>query len=223
MSSLTSLFNYAVGRKIVMALTGLFLCIFLLEHLYTNLLLYISDKEFIEASHTMVHNLLIRAVEMFLFAAILIHIYQALNLTIKNSSARPVKYTVPQSSENSSWFSRNMGFTGSIILFFIVIHLYNFFLPYRILHSIGGIGQDTVAAEVKEAFQNPYYAGLYFVAVLFLGFHLSHAFQSAFQTLGLNNKQYAPVIKLIGTLFALLITVGFASFPIIYYFHLFGK
>lgn len=205
-----------------MALTGLFLIAFLVEHLYGNILLYYNDngKAFIEYSHDMVHNLLIRIVEVILFVAIVIHIIQALMLTIKNSTARPVKYEVSRTDKTSSWFSKNMGLTGSIILFFLVVHLNTFFVSYRIT---GLAENENIALKVKEAFTSPWYSGLYVAAVLFLGFHLNHGFQSAFQSLGFNDKKYASLLKKAGTAFAIIITLGFISFPILFYFGIAGK
>jgi len=205
-----------------MASTGLFLCVFLIEHIYGNVLLYANDggAAFNEYSHSACHNLIIRIIEIFLFAAIIIHVWQALVITRDNAKARPINYAVPTSHAGSSWFSRNMGITGSIVLFFIVIHLYNFFLPYRITSMEDNV---TLAMMVKAAFQNPLYAGLYVIGVTFLFFHLSHGFRSAFHTLGLNNKKYTPVWKAIGTGFAWLMWLGFISFPILFYFGIAGN
>ncbi|HEY4798626.1 MAG TPA: succinate dehydrogenase cytochrome b subunit [Bacteroidia bacterium] len=218
--------NSSLGRKTVMAATGLFLCVFLIEHLYGNLLLYFSDQgaAFVEYSHDAVRNLIIRSVEVVLFAAILLHVAQAIYLTRQNASARPVKYASYKVNETSNWFSRNMGLTGSLIFFFIVVHLWQFFLPYRISDTIGGQGQTNIAQAVKEAFQHGWYVLLYVVAVGFLSFHLNHGFQSAFNTLGLNNKTYTKLLSLIGSFFAFVVVgVGFASFPILFYFGIAGK
>ncbi|MGP8216026.1 MAG: succinate dehydrogenase cytochrome b subunit [Bacteroidia bacterium] len=212
----------SIGKKVVMAATGLFLCVFLIEHLYGNVLLFFNDRgvAFNEYSHSAVHNILIRIVEVFLFAAIIMHVIQALIITLDNRKARPVKYAVPTSSEGSSWFSRNMGITGSIVLFFIIVHLYNFFLPYRLKDLPEGF---SLAHIVKDAFSNPYYAAFYFIGVTFLFFHLIHAFRSAFHTLGLNNKKYSPILQTIGTAFALIMWIGFASQPVLFYFGIAGS
>ncbi len=217
MNQLARTFNSSVGKKLIKALTGLFLCAFLLEHLYGNLLLYKDDggEAFNEYSHTLVHSVLIRIVEIFLFGAIIFHIIQAIVLTRQNNSARPVKYDVQKSSETSNWFSRNMGITGSVILFFLVIHLKNFFVSYRITGEV-----TDVAAHVKESFDQGWYSAVYIIAIAFLAFHLNHGFQSAFQTLGLNDKRYSSLLKQIGTGFAILIFIGFSSFPVIFYFNL---
>ena len=217
MPAITQIFKASVSRKYTMAATGLFLSMFLVEHLYGNILLY-ADSDgaaFVEYSHSMVHNILIRIVEVFLFGAIVLHVIQALMLTIQNRKARSVGYAVNKASETSTWYSRNMGLTGSFILFFLVVHLYSFFVPYRITGLAAG---ENVATIVKKAFESAPYAALYVVATVLLGFHLNHGFQSAFQTLGFNNKNYAATLKIIGTGFSILITLGFASFPIVYYF-----
>jgi succinate dehydrogenase / fumarate reductase cytochrome b subunit len=212
----------SIGKKVTMAATGLFLCVFLIEHIYGNVLLYFNDggAAFNEYSHSAVRNILIRIIEIFLFAAIILHVLQAIMITRENNMARPVKYAVATSTAGSSWFSRNMGITGSVIFFFIVVHLYQFFLPYRITHEMGG---RNLAQMVKDAFQNPYYAGIYLVGVTFLFFHLNHAVRSSFHTLGLNDKKYTPLWKMAGSAFAWIMWLGFASFPILFYFGIAGK
>jgi len=212
-------FYTSVGRKLVMALTGLFLFLFLLEHLYGNLLLYKIDEghSFNDYSEFMAGNIIIRAIEYLLFAGFIIHIIDALYLTYSNRKARPVGYAVNHQAHNSSWFSRNMGFTGSIILIFLVIHLRKFFIPHRF-----GIPENSMAYDVAAAFQSNWYAALYVVSMVLLGAHLNHGFQSSLQTLGMNNLKYRNGIKATGSVISLIIMIGFASFPIIFYFDLFG-
>lgn len=206
-----------------MAATGLFLCAFLVEHLYGNLLLYCNDggEAFVEYSHDAVHSILIRTIEVFLFIAIVLHVVQAIALTKQNSDARPVKYAVYKVGETSNWFSRNMGITGSVILFFLVVHLKHFFVPYRITGLEEG---ENISHEVKEAFENGWYVLLYVVSTLILAFHLNHGFQSAFRSLGLNNKKYEQLLSLSGSIFAYVIVfLGFASIPVLFYFGIAGS
>jgi succinate dehydrogenase / fumarate reductase cytochrome b subunit len=209
----------SIGKKTVMALTGLFLILFLLEHLYGNVLLYFGDggKAFNEYSHDAVRNILIRIIEVVLFLAIPIHVAQAIILTRDNNKARSIKYAVNGVGHTSSWTSRNMGFTGSIVFFFIVVHLYNFFVPYRLTGTVGHEGQLSVAESVARALENPLYAALYLISVIFLALHLSHALASAFQTLGLSNKKYGTIWQKVSVGFAFLMAVGFGSFPILFY------
>jgi succinate dehydrogenase / fumarate reductase cytochrome b subunit len=221
MNTLKLYLTSSIGKKVTMAATGLFLCVFLIEHLYGNVLLYFNDGgvAFNEYSHDAVRNILIRIIEIFLFAAIILHVASAIMITSENNKARPVKYAVSTSTEGSSWFSRNMGITGSIVFFFIVMHLYNFFLPYRITELPQGV---TLAMAVKQLFQSPLYVGLYSVSVTFLFFHLNHGFRSAFHTLGLNNKKYTPFWKATGSGFAAIMWIGFISFPILFFFGIAG-
>ena len=217
--------NSSLGRKTVMAATGLFLCLFLVEHLYGNLLLFASDEgqAFVEYSHDAVHSILIRIVEVFLFAAIILHVVQAIAVTKQNNAARPVKYSMYKVAETSNWFSRNMGLTGSLIFFFIVVHLWHFFVPYRITGTVGGEDQLNVAQAVKVAFENGWYVLLYVVSVLVLSFHLNHGFQSAFKSLGLSNKKYATTLSVMGSVFSFgIVFIGFASIPVLFYFGLAG-
>lgn len=213
------MFYSTVGRKLVMALTGLFLCTFLIEHLYGNLLLYKLDAglAFNEYSAWMAGNIIIRTVEFGLFAGFLIHILDGLYLTLQNRRARPVRYAVSQQTGNSTWFSRNMGLTGSVILVFLVIHLKSFFFPHRVMHA-----ENSMAYDVALAFQSNWYAALYIIAMVILGAHLNHGFQSAFQTVGANNKNYQKALRTAGSIFSLIIMIGFASFPIMFYFDMFG-
>lgn len=224
--TITQFINSSLGRKTVMATTGLFLCLFLVEHLYANLLLFFCDggEAFVKYSHDAVRSIIIRTIEFVLFGAIIMHVVQAVSLTRQNASARPVKYAQYKVNETSSWFSRNMGITGSLILFFIVVHLWQFFLPYRITGTVGGEGQMNIAQAVKEAFHNGWYVLLYVASSLFLAFHLSHGFQSAFKSLGLNSKKHEDLLVLIGNFFAYgLVFIGFSSFPILFYFGIAGN
>ena len=213
------MFYTSVGRKLVMALTGIFLLLFLFEHLYGNLLLYKIDqgRAFNEYGEFLVSNIVIRTIEYALFAGFIIHIIDGLILTYQNRKARPIRYALNHKSQNSSWFSRNMGFTGSIIFIFLVIHLKTFFIPSRFMEH-----ETSLAYDVAAAFQSEIYAAFYIIAMVLLGAHLNHGFQSSMKTLGLSNKKYSPGLSATGTAIALLFMIGFASFPIFFYFDLFG-
>ncbi len=205
---------YSLTRKVVMAITGLFLIIFLVEHLAGNFLLLKPDggEAFNAYSKFMTSNPLIRIMEVVLFAGFIFHIVDGLILTIKNRQSRPIKYRVQKPSPDSSWVSRNMGLTGAVIFVYLVIHLRSFFVEHRILHNDAPMDEL-----VKNAFENPLYSAFYVVAMVILGLHLSHGFSSAFQTLGLRHKSYFNVINIIGKAYAILIPAGFASIPIYFY------
>lgn len=214
MSWLSKALNSSIGRKIVMALTGLFLCSFLVVHLSGNLLLFKDDggEAFNAYSRFMGTNGLIKITEVLLFAGFIIHIYQAIFLYFQNKKARPDDYAVNARNRNSSFLSRFMIWSGSIVFVFLVLHLNTFFVQHKI------IGTDEPMFEsVRLAFADPIYSAFYLVAMALLAFHLIHGFQSAFQTLGLNNKKYTPTIKAFGWIFSVVVSLGFASMPIYFF------
>jgi succinate dehydrogenase / fumarate reductase, cytochrome b subunit len=224
MSWFTKTFSSTIGRKLVMSITGLFLCSFLVVHLIGNLQLFNDDggKAFNIYSQFMGHNMLIRAMEIVLLAGFVFHIWDAVALTRRNKSARSVKYAVNRPEENSNWSSRNMGLLGTVILVFLLIHLYSFFLPTKTgaLEKVVIDGEmvDDLYAHVVLAFKNPVYVLLYVISMVALAYHLIHGFQSAFQTLGLNHKKYTPAIRSFGYIFSILVCVGFAIMPVYFFF-----
>ncbi len=213
MKSLMSAFSYSVGRKVVMALTGLFLIVFLVEHLIGNFLLLKADggAAFNEYSASMVHNLLIRVVEVLLFASIIIHVVDGVQLTLSARRKRRRRYAVRSGS--GSWAARNMIVTGAVVLVFLVVHLYTFFVPYRIVGT-----ERTLYDLVVAAFASPAYTAFYVVAFVFLGFHLKHAFVSSFQTLGLRHPKYDGLIEWAGRLYAVLVPLGYVVIAAAMYF-----
>jgi len=203
----------SLGKKFVMASTGLFISLFLIEHLVGNLLLLIGDegKVYEQFTEIMASNLNIpvRIIEVGLFLFFIYHIINGVRLWWTNRSAREVKYAVNNPSDNSSFFSRFMVYSGTIIFIFLVIHLRTFFFPYR----FGNPG-NTMYEGITDAFSSPWYSGFYLLALILLSFHLIHGVQSAFQTLGLNHNKYTPLIKKLGIIFSILICAGFALIPI---------
>jgi succinate dehydrogenase / fumarate reductase cytochrome b subunit len=224
MSWFTKTFSSTIGRKVVMSITGLFLCSFLVVHLIGNLQLFKNDggNAFNIYSHFMGTNPVIRTMEFVLLAGFVFHIWDAIALTRRNKAARPVGYAHNRPSENSNWSSRNMGLLGTVILVFLIIHLYNFFIPTKTGElgpvMIEGMEYENLYVKVVEAFQNPLYVGLYVISMIALAFHLIHGFQSAFQTLGINHKKYTPAIKTIGYGFSVLVCLGFAAMPLYFFF-----
>ena len=208
----------SLGRKLVMSLTGLFLCSFLVVHLIGNLQLLSSDAEltFNAYAKFMTSFPLVKFLSYGLYLGFIIHIVDGLMLTMKNKEARPVGYKVMRGDATSSWASRNMGFLGSIIFFFLVIHLYNFWFQMHFGEiPTDSAGNKNLYLVVQEAFGNVAYVALYVVAQFALAYHLLHGFQSAFQTLGLNHKKYTPTIRFIGVAFSLIIPAAYAAIPLI--------
>ena len=208
-------FYSTIGKKLIMSLTGLFLCSFLLVHLTGNFQLFKDDggEAFNHYSEFMSTNILIRILEIGLFLGFALHITEALWLYFLNKKARPVTYAKNQASENSTLTSRTMIWSGSIVLVFLVVHLKSFFIDHRIIGS-----ELTMYQGVVQTFQEPLYSWFYVLAMVLLGFHLNHGFQSAFQTLGLNHKKYTPLIKTVGLLFSVLIPLGYATMPLYFLF-----
>jgi succinate dehydrogenase / fumarate reductase cytochrome b subunit len=216
MSWFTNALSGTIGRKVIMALSGIFLIFFLLEHFLSNLLLLTNDpNDFNGYAEFMKSNIFIKAAEYILFAGFIIHIVYAAILTYKNKKARPIGYAVNNPGENSTWFSRNMGLTGSIILIFLLVHLNSFFFPHKLPNPISGEAHTDLYTDAYQKFHNVPYTMFYVFAMLLLSFHLRHGFQSSFQTLGARHPKYTPFIKGLGTGFAILIPLGFALIPLI--------
>ena len=221
MSWITKTFSSSIGRKIVMSLTGLFLCTFLVVHLVGNLQLFKHDDgaAFNTYSHFMGTNPVIRTIEWGLLG-FGFHIYEALILTRRNQGARPQKYVVSHPEQNSDWTTRNMGLLGTIILIFLLVHLYNFFWRARFGSLDPDINNnDDLYTLVVSSFKQWWYVALYVAGQVALGYHLWHGFRSGFQTLGLNHRKYTPIIKGFGYAFSVVVSAGFAAMPL--YFFLF--
>ncbi len=207
MAGLTS---STIGRKYAMALSAMFLLIFLILHLVTNFLSVISADAFNEASHFMGKNPLVQfLMQPVLLFAVLFHFIMGFVLEIKNNKARPVKYAVNGSSANSSWMSRNMIISGAFILVFLAIHLLDFWVPTISKNYLGAPSHGTEFDHLKSQFSELWRVIAYIVAFILLGLHLAHGFQSSFQSIGARHPQYTPVIKTLGNWYSVLIPAGF--------------
>ncbi len=211
MNKISSYATSSVGRKIFMGLTGFFLCSFLVVHLYLNLFLLKGDRgsTFDTYADFMATYPLIRPLEIILFAGFLFHAFIGGWLWLANRFARPVRYAVNRPSENSTLGSRIAFWTGAFVFLFLVIHVNTFFVRSRFFDD-----RMTMYERVYEAFQSPLYVTFYLVALAFLGYHLKHGVQSAFQTLGLRHRRYETLINATAVLFWLLIPAAFAVLPL---------
>lgn len=211
----------SISHKYIMAAAGAFLMLFLVSHLATNLLLIKPDggESFNKAVAFLLTNPVIKIVEYVLFAGFIIHIILGVVLELHNRRSRPVGYYVSPRSE-TSYFSRFMIHSGVIIFIFLLLHLYHFFfVKLGLVPLYGGAVDGTdFYPMVAHTFKVPWVVIVYVVSFLFLGFHLKHAFQSAFQSFGLNHDKYMPAIKVVGTLYAIVIALGFAIIPLYFYF-----
>lgn len=223
---LSGIFSTSVGKKIAMGITGLFLISFLLVHCAINATIFLNDggNLFNEAAHFMGTNIVIRIMEIVLFAGIIWHIVQALILTLDSRKANSVRYAKFDGKANSKWYSRWMGLLGTLILMFLILHLLDFWVQTRFTGlgippvMIDGKEYENIYGKMLEVFSIGWVVVVYILGMISLAYHLMHGFQSAFQSLGLNNRKYTPAIKLTGTIFALLIPIIFALMPIAIYF-----
>ncbi len=224
MNWILNFFKSSIGRKLLMSLTGLFLILFLVVHLAGNLQLLKDDggESFNVYARFMTTNPLITFIAYGNYFFIILHIIVGFLLAFYNRGAKGQKYAV-SSSLKTSWSSKNMALLGTLILAFLLLHMGDFWLKMK-LGQLDMISYAGVEGEMKDlysrvsiAFKNPLIVIAYLVGLLVLSFHLSHGFQSAFQTLGINNKNYTPTIKKIGTAYAILIPLGYAIIPIYYY------
>lgn len=211
----------SIGKKVIMGLTGLFLIAFLVVHCFINALIFFNDGglTFNIGAAFMAHNWLIRAGEIVLFFGLIVHIVQALILTLENKKARSVGYAKIDGKANSSWYSRSMGLLGTLLLIFLIIHLVHFWVKSRFTGLPGedANGNENLYAVMQETFKISWVIVLYTLSMISLAYHLLHGFQSSFQTLGLNHKLYTPIIKKTGIAFSILIPFIFALMPILMY------
>ena len=207
-----------------MSLTGLFLISFITIHLTLNLFLIFDDSGlmFNHAAHFMATNPMIKIMEPLLALGFIIHIVWAGWITLDNIRARPQGYA---SGDNLlKWWapSKNMFILGSMILVFLVLHLFNFWVKMKftgdplLSKATGEAGEmDNAYALVSNLFINfPLYDLIYIIGGILVGLHMSHGFWSAFQTIGLNNAQWTSRLKFLANLLGILFAVGFSAIPI---------
>lgn len=216
----------SITKKVTTAIAGLFLIIFLMVHLGINLfILPITENHqemFTAAAHFMGTNWVVKVFEIVLMGAILLHVILGFILQFQNWAARGQQYKV-RSKSTTSFMSRYIIYTGIMILLFLAIHFYNFYFIKLGLVSAPELANIAHPQEehfyelAVYLFTNEIgYSILYMVAFIFLGIHLNHAFQSAFQTLGLNHKKYTPAIKNIGKIYSIVIPIGYIIIPLYY-------
>jgi succinate dehydrogenase / fumarate reductase cytochrome b subunit len=216
-------FSSSIGKKFIMSLTGIFLITFLVIHVGVNACIWANDggQMFNLASHFMGTTVVIRILEVGLFAGLILHIVQGLVLEVQNRSRRKKGYAVSLGNKGSKWYSRSMGLLGTLLLFFLVIHLSHFWVPSRFtdLPTIDISGKEVANqyAEILRVFQNPVVDIIYVLGCLSLMYHLLHGFQSAFRTLGVPNGKYMALIRGVGFGFAVIVSLAFAMMPISVY------
>jgi succinate dehydrogenase / fumarate reductase cytochrome b subunit len=210
----------SIARKILMALSGLFLLVFLLQHFLINFLSVVSADTFNSISHFMGYNPLIQFVmQPILIFGVVFHLIMGILLEMQNRGARSVKYAVNGAGANSSWMSRNMIITGLTVMLFLGLHMYDFWAPEMIYKYIEPMPEDPTRyfIELQHKFVDPIRVAIYCVSFVFLALHLLHGFQSAFQSVGFRHNRYTPTIKKLGTIYAIVIPLGFIVVALFHY------
>ncbi len=228
-------FTSSVGKKLVMGFTGIFLVLFLIVHVGLNACIWAAAYDpndqgemFNKAAHFMGSNVLPRILEIGLFAGFFLHIFQGYLLTLENRKKRSVGYAVAY-ADGSKWYSRSMAILGTLLLMFLVMHIYHFWTPSR-LGGIGsvqalaeveynGVMHHNLYAEMRNVFVgNTLIVALYVLACGSLAYHLLHGFQSAFKTIGIHNKKISGLINSVGVGFSIIVPLLFALMPLSFYF-----
>ena len=211
----------SIGKKVFMGLTGFFLITFLVVHASINGCIWFNDggKTFLYYAHFMGTNFLVHIAEVGLFAGLILHIVDGLMLWKQNRDARPVKYSYSVAPEKSKWYSRSMGLLGTLILFFLIVHLRSFWGPNR-LSQISTGEELNLFQLMQEHFSSLPFVLFYVASCFSLFWHLLHGFKSAFQSLGINNLKYNRAIEIAGVTFSVVISIVFALMPVSFYFHL---
>jgi succinate dehydrogenase / fumarate reductase cytochrome b subunit len=233
-------FTSSIGKKIVMALTGIFLILFLIVHVGINAMVFAdlnlplwpfdsneNGAIFNKAAHYMGSTVLIRILEIGLFAGFFLHIIQGLVLEFDNRKKRGSEnYAVSIGNKGSKWYSRSMGLLGTLLLIFLIIHWYHFWLPGReIMHhealtpvTYDGIEMHNMYALMEYTFKSPLVVLIYVLACVSLAYHLLHGFQSAFRTIGVSNNKWMGLVNSIGIGYSIIVPLLFALMPIAMHF-----
>lgn len=207
----------SIGKKQIVATTGLMLILFLVGHLAGNLFFYLGPEAFNAYAEKLAHMRPgLYLVEFGLFVIFLIHILLTASIVIENRTARKTQYASSKTKVPRSLSTKIMPFTGSILLIFVIIHLFDFTFanksgPLSVLadgHDYGLYGV------VYNTFRNPVHSAFYIVAMMCLGFHLFHGIQSFVQTFGFYHPRYTPMLKTMGHIAALAVAFGFSSIPV---------
>jgi succinate dehydrogenase / fumarate reductase cytochrome b subunit len=209
----------SIGRKVSMAISGLFLVIFLTQHFTINITSVYSEKTFNQISHFMGNNALVQFIlQPILIIGVLFHFVMGFILEIKNRKSRVVAYAIFSGNSNSNWISRNMIYSGIVILSFLGLHFYDFWFPemnYKYLELLP-LDSERYYEDMVHKFKSPVRVSIYSISFIFLALHLYHGFASSFQTVGFNNK-YSVAIKFFTKSFAIFIPLGFVFIAVFHY------
>lgn len=210
MSLVARMLGVSIGKKYIMGITGIALNLYIIAHLSGNFLLLSGAGEF-NAYADFLHNIPgFLYIELGLALVFIVHSFLAVKLSIENKRARPQSYAVKKSAGVATPGGSTMKYTGPYILLFVIVHVANF--RFRWFPSIS---EEASIYDVTYAlFQEPAYVVFYVVSTLIVGLHVSHGFQSSFQSLGLNSSHYMPALRSISVVFGVAVGIGYAVLPI---------
>lgn len=211
----------SIARKVAMALSGLFLVIFLAQHFIINFTSVIDPETFNNLSHFMGHNFFVQFLaQPLLIFGVIFHFVMGLILEIRNRGARSIKYESFKGNKNSTWASRNMIISGAVILAFLGLHFYDFWFP-EIVHKYvesNPLDATRYYPDLVQKFQSPVRTGLYCLSFVLLALHLWHGFSSSFQSMGWNNK-YSKGLRGFTQFYAIFIPLGFIFIALYLHFN----
>lgn len=213
---MSGIFNSSIGRKFAMGLSAFFLMIFLVQHFAINILSVFSAETFNNVSHFMGTFWVVQYIfQPILILGVLFHFIMGMVLEIRNRNARKIAYVKNNGNANSTWMSRNMIYTGAVILLFLGLHFYDFWFPEINIKFINGDMSGLLAngdyryyEHLQHKFVDVWRVALYCLSFVFLALHLLHGFSSAFQSVGANNK-YTRGLRGFGKAYAIIIPLGF--------------
>ena len=206
----------SIGRKILMALSGIFLVVFLTQHFLINITSVFSENLFNTLSHFMGNNPLVQFIlQPILIFGVIFHFVMGFYLEILNSKSRKKNYSKYSGSSNASWISRNMIFSGGVILIFLVLHFIDFWIPEMNYKYVEVLPEDPnrYFEELVHKFESPIRTLIYSLSFVFLALHLLHGFSSSFKTVGVNSKYY-DLIQKATFIFSITIPLGFVFIAI---------
>ena len=207
MNWLINTLGASVGKKLMMAITGLGFCCFLTIHLVGNLTIY-GGKDFFNSYVDHLHSLgpLVTLAELGLLIFATVHILTGTLLFYQNFKARPIRYSVNKRAGGRTLGSATMPYTGFILLLFVIFHLLN-------LHFVDKTNTTTFQL-LSSSFAKPVYIFIYTFSVIIAAIHVSHGLWSAFQTLGANHPKYTPFLRGLSIVFSVVVGIGFGFIPV---------
>ena len=216
----SALLKSSIAKKVAMALSGLFLMLFLAQHFFINMTSVFSSDTFNSISHFMGNNPLVQfVIQPILIVGVIFHFIMGFVLDFKNRSARPIGYAKNNGAVNSSWASRNMIVTGSVVLAFLALHFYDFWFPEMIYKYVDASPLDETRyfAELTHKFVSPVRTGLYCLSFVLLALHLWHGFSSSFQSVGARRVSLGT--QKFGYAFAIVVPFGFIFIALFHHFN----